>query len=107
MEYEPRERTPFETQYVKFIEDIPNETDRKSVRQHILSSEIRDVRNPHFKEKTDANEDFIRTYNERAKNEKREIKKRLLKDLVNETGKKYARFWEHQGFREIHDPMSK
>lgn len=105
MQMEPKEKSGLEIRYMKLLEDNkdPNQ----------IQMELEKISHPHREEKNlkqilteiTPNEQFINSFNKRFLKEEEEAKRKYSRQLVNEHGKTYARYWEKEGFSAIHDPL--
>ena len=55
----------------------------------------------------DPHQGFIDSYNTRVAAEHRQKMKSKSQELYNENGQRYGRVWDYEGFKNVHDPLSK
>jgi hypothetical protein len=79
--------------------DIINKAlDRQQVKTKTTKEDLISLFNP--------NRDFIESYNKRTLKEQEKQAKEEKAKLVDENGQPYEQLWKHEGFRQIHDPLS-
>lgn len=96
--------TPLEKRYLPMLDKISPEDKLR------ISDSIAPVKK---EEKNDLanlfspNQKFIDAYNIRKIKETKSELRVQSKSIYNEDGQRFSRVWDHQGFKNIHDPLSK
>jgi len=100
--------TPFEQRYLPLIakETDPNKRAEMSQKIAKVSHEAHEVRMT-VRDTMDPHQGFIDAYNQRAVKQNRDELRRRSQQLYNEDGKRFGRNWDYEGYRQIHDPLSK
>jgi hypothetical protein len=102
-------QTSLENAYQGFKENITD----PNMRTHIINKALGKENpqpNPTKQDYIDLfnpNADFVNTYNQRSIKEASKKEKEEQYKLVNEQGQQYELLWKQEGFRQIHDPLSR
>jgi hypothetical protein len=101
-------KTSLENAYEEFQTNVSHPDERASIINKALGKE--DVA-PHTTREDmislfNPNQDFIESYNIRTQREDTKKVKQENAKLFNEEGQPYEHLWKHDGFKELHDPLS-
>jgi len=98
--------TPFEKRYLPYIQSIPESKQNEIARSLVpiennqeSSSSTPQFMNPHMA--------FVEAYNKRYLKNKNMESKRKSQKLYNENGKRFAKHWDFESYKAVHDPLSK
>jgi hypothetical protein len=102
-------QTPLEKRYLPFISEIRDPGAKYQIAKEISGSvpERSSEHRPKLQEMVDPHQGFIDSYNTRAAAEHRQKMKSQSQELYNENGQRYGRVWDYEGFKNVHDPLSK
>jgi hypothetical protein len=102
-------QTPLEKRYLPFISEIRDPGAKFQIAKEIcgVAPERSSEHRPKLQEMVEPHQGFVDAYNARAAVELKEKMKRKSQELYNENGQRYGRVWDYEGFKSVHDPLSK
>ncbi len=95
--------TPLEKRYLPLVDGYD-----PAERFRIADTLTKEEKKPRQKESDflAPHKGFVEAYNERAVKEKKTELRAQSQFLYNEDGQRFGRVWDHQGFKNVHDPLS-
>jgi hypothetical protein len=101
-------QTALERRYLPYIHTVKDLHQRALIANELTgASKKHDVDVRTFGEKINPHQGFIDSYNVRAIDEQKKVIKQKSQKLYNEKGERYGRLFDQDGFKNIHDPISK
>ena len=102
-------QTALERRYLPYIHSVKDLYQRAHIVNELTGKSkeysAEDVKT--FGEQIAPHQGFIDAYNVRAIDEHKKAIKKTSQKLYNEKGERYGRLFDQDGFRNIHDPISK
>ena len=101
-------QTALERRYLPYINSAKDAHQRALIANEIIGENKHSVEvDKSFGEQITPHQGFIDAYNVRAIDEQKKAIKKKNQKLYNEKGERYGRLFDQDGFKNIHDPISK